>query len=781
MHIQVHGLPLEAERPDRVAATPVARAAGAADALELIDDPQEWSAFSRPWSGDAALIESSVVVAGMQCAACAQGLEAALRAVPGVLRAEVSAASGRASVVWSKDATRPSGWMRAIERSGYTVLPANDAAAHAIRQREGRQALWRWLVAGLCMMQVMMYAYPAYVAQPGDLSLEMERLLRWASWVLTLPVMLFSCAGFFQNAWRDMANRRVGMDLPVALGLLITFAVSTAGTFEPQGIFGREVFFDSLTMFVFFLLTGRWLELRLRSRTAGALESALNRLPEAVQRRAQDGSFALVAARRLRPGDTIRVLPGQAFAADGCIVQGETSVDQSLLTGESRPLALGQGDDVIAGSHNLVASVQVRVLRVGDDTRFAQIVALMRAAAAAKPRLALLADRVAKPFLTAVVVSALLAAAFWWPSDPQRALMVAVAVLIVTCPCALSLATPAAMLAAAGSLARAGVLLRNIQALEAAARVDTVVFDKTGTLTSEALRVDLLATREGISGERAWAMATALAQHSLHPVSRALALAGASAAGPQRWTAQRAVEEVGQGVRSWAAPGQADAPAVALRLGSAQFCGVAGQDPDTGHIFLSDAHGWLATFSLAQAVRPDASSTIAALRDSGMAVYMLSGDGAGASRAVAQAIGIDRFESGRTPAQKLQFLRELQAAGHRTAVVGDGLNDAPALAGADVSFAFGPAVPLARAQADFIVAGGQLIRVAQTLMLARRTMTVVRQNLGWALAYNLACVPLALVGWIPAWMAGLGMATSSLVVVGNALRLSRGLALPGPA
>ncbi|HVL45017.1 MAG TPA: HAD-IC family P-type ATPase, partial [Acidovorax sp.] len=466
--------------------------------VELLDDPQEWLAFGRPCtpagsplassaadspSADPASTawDSQVVLEGMHCAACALTIEDALRAVPGVVQADVSAATRRARVVWHPAQVKPSQWMEAVRRAGYRAMPAMDALARDQRLRESRRALWRWLVAGFCMMQVMMYAWPAYVAQPGDLSGEMEQLLRWASWVITLPMVVFSCGPFFTSALRDIRLRRVSMDLPVALGMAITFVVSTAGTFDPAGIFGREVYYDSLTMFVFFLLTGRWLELRLRDRTAGALEAVMNRLPDSVERRAGDGSFTRVATRRIVVGDTIRVLPGEAFPADGRITAGSTHADEALLTGESTPVARPAGSSVTAGSYNLQAPVEVLVQGTGAQTRFAQIVALMESASLQKPRLAQLADRIARPFLVAVLLAAVLAAAYWWPSDPGHALMVAVAVLIVTCPCALSLATPVAMLTAAGTLARHGVLVRNLQGLEALAQVDTLVFDKTGT------------------------------------------------------------------------------------------------------------------------------------------------------------------------------------------------------------------------------------------------------------------------------------------------------------
>ena len=785
-------------RPGAPASSPahppdaVSNAEPAAHAV-LLDDPQEWSAFGRPVgpTGQAAedpascAWDSQVVLDGMHCAACALTIEDALRSVPGVLQADVSAATRRARVVWQPSQVQPSQWMDAVHKAGYRAMPAMDAFAREQRQRENRRALWRWLVAGFCMMQVMMYAWPAYVAQPGDLTGEMEQLLRWASWVITLPMVVFSCGPFFSSALRDIRLRRVSMDLPVALGMAITFVVSTAGTFDPAGIFGKEVYYDSLTMFVFFLLTGRWLELRLRDRTAGALEAVMNRLPDSVERRTADGSFVRVATRRVVAGDTIRVLPGEAFPADGRITLGSTHADESLLTGESTPVARPVGSTVTAGSYNLQAPVEVHVEGTGGQTRFAQIVALMESASLQKPRLAQLADRIARPFLVAVLVAAGLAAVYWWPSDPGHALMVAVAVLIVTCPCALSLATPVAMLTAAGTLARHGVLVRNLQGLEALAHVDTVVFDKTGTLTRDGMALQAVHTAHGWSTEEVLAMAASLARHSMHPASRAV-VAAAAALDDGRWAVTDLQEEAGQGlvarVHDRLGAGQ---PARQVRLGSAHHAGVAPEDAGSAlQVVLSEQHvsgavSELARFDLVEDLRAEAPAVVTALERGGVAVQLLSGDRVGAVQRVAAQAGIAQAAGECTPQGKLAALQALQAGGHQVAMVGDGLNDGPVLAGAHVSFAFGRAVPLAQSQADFVVLGDSLALVPQTVLLARRTLRVVRQNLWWAAGYNALCVPLAVVGWMPAWLAGLGMALSSLLVVLNAARLARDLpALP---
>ena len=771
------------------AASPQALRAGGEQRFSgqnLLDDPAEWPTFGRPaqGAGEREHWESHLVIEGMHCAACALTIEDALRGVPGVDQVEVSAANQRARVVWDARVVRPSQWLNAVHDAGYRALPAVDAAAREQRVREHRRALWRWLVAGFCMMQVMMYAWPAYIAQPGDLTAEMEALLRWASWVITLPVVLFACGPFFTNALADIRHRRVSMDLPVALGMAITFCVSTLGTFQPEGVFGREVYFDSLTMFVFFLLTGRWLELRLRERTAGALEALMNRLPDSVERRSGDGSFVRVPVRRLATGDVVRVLPGEAFPSDGRLTAGSSRVDEALLTGESTPRWRTVGASVCAGSINLEAMVEMEVVRLGADTRFGEIVALMERASLQKPRLAQLADRVARPFLVFVLLAALAALLWWWSNDPQHALMVAVSVLIVTCPCALSLATPVAMLSAAGALAREGVLVRNLQALETLADIDTVVFDKTGTLTSDSMVLRHTHAVDDLSRYTALQLAAALARHSLHPVSRALVVAAEQALpqGASPWEVNDVVETPGRGLSAQVRATGSTERARTLLLGSAEHVGAALPERDCVQVCM----GWLedavpnrmsARFELDEQLRDDAQPALHALAQAGIAVQILSGDRSASVGRVARRAGIAKWAGDCTPSDKLDALCTLQASGHRVAMVGDGLNDGPVLAAAHVSFAFGSAVPLARLRSDFVVLGGQLRLIAQCALFARKTLRVVRQNLWWAAGYNALCVPLAIAGFMPAWLAGLGMAASSLLVVLNAARLAGALPL----
>jgi Cu2+-exporting ATPase len=749
------------------ASVPPADRAGAPHAL---DDPQEWAGFGRPLDGaEGGRWESYLALTGMHCPACSLTVEEVLGRCPGVQSVQVNGATETARLVWSPAAGRPSQWLAALQGAGYGALPAGDRLAAEPREREQRRLLWRWLVAGFCMMQVMMYAAPAYLAGPGEMTPDALALLRWASWLLTLPVLLFSCQPYFAGAWRDLRGGRVGMDVPVALGIAIAFGASTAATFDPQGPLGAEVWFDSVTMFVFFLLSGRLLEQRLRDRTAGALEALMRRLPQQVERERPDGGTETVALRRLVAGDVVRVRPGEMVPADGRVLDGESRIDEALLTGESRALLRRRGHAVVAGSHNLTGSLRIEVERVGESTRYAQIVALMESASVDKPRLARLADRIASPFLAFVLLAAAGAALAWWPQGPSHALGIAIAVLIVTCPCALSLATPAASLAAAGALARRGVLVRRLEALETGAAIDTVLFDKTGTLTEDRITVTAVHTREGIDATLAQRLAAALARHSLHPAARAVARVG----GEVGWRAEDVREVAGSGVEATVSGDSGWQPR-RLRLGSARFCAA----PVSGAEFVSQVHladesGWLASFSLDEALRPDAPRAVATLLRRGLQVQLLSGDHAAAVQRLARRAGIDTSWGRQSPEDKLRRIERLQSQGHRVAMVGDGMNDGPGLARADLSVALGQAVPVAQARADFIVPGGQVEAVPLLLLQARRTHRIVRQNLAWAAAYNAVCVPLALVGWMPPWLAGLGMAASSLAVVLNAARLAR--------
>jgi Cu2+-exporting ATPase len=716
--------------------------------------------------------ESVFALQGMYCAACAGIIESALMDVPGVARADVNSASQRVLVRWDPGQARASQLVAAVQAAGYRALPAQHEAARVARQRESRRALWRLFVAGFCMMQVMMLTTPAYLAAPGDIAPDLAGLLRWAAWVLTLPVLLFSAGPFFGNAWRSLRQNKIGMDVPVALGIAITFIAGTGATFQPEGVFGADAYLDSLTMFVAFLLGGRWLELRARARSTEALDALLQRLPDSVERLDENGVAHTVPVARLCVGDRVRVAAGQAFPGDGHVLEGSTQVDEAMLSGESRPVERGVGDAVVGGSVNLAAPVVVGLQRIGEGTRYQQIVELLQHALTQRPSVMRAADRLAGPFLLGVLVLAAVAAAAWSVIDPTRAVWVAVSVLIVTCPCALSLATPAALLSAAGGLARRGVLVQRLDAIEALAKVDTACFDKTGTLTQD--RLVLASTVLAPTADRAMLLARAatLAVLSHHPLS--IALVQSLPLAQHSW--RDACEVPGQGIEA------VDEQGRRWRLGAAAWVGVntvaqaALAQAARPHVacapWPSSAEEQVC-FEFDEALRPDAQTALDSLRMQGLSVQLLSGDAEASVLAIAGRLGLGQAQGGATPEDKLTAIKRLQAEGHRVLMVGDGLNDGPVLACADVSFALAHGSALAQQRSDFIVLNSRLDEVPAAHRLAQRSVRVMRQNLAWALIYNAACVPLALAGMLPPWAAGAGMALSSLLVVLNALRLSR--------
>jgi Cu2+-exporting ATPase len=750
----------------------------------VVDDPIEQGRYTRWVTGAAGekLGESSLHLSGMYCAACAGIIERAIGAVEGVRSVQVSAAAQRATVRWDPERTRPSALIEAVRGAGYEAVPDAAAPARALRRREHRQALWRLFVASFCAMQVMMMATPSYVAGPGELAPDLWQLLAWGSWLLSLPVLAFSAGPYFSGAWRALRQRRISMEVPVALGLAITFIASTGATFDPGGLFGDEVYFDSLTMFVSFLLAARYLELLARHRAAQALESALACLPETAWRVAIDGRVEAVSVHRLRPGDLVRVPVGQAFPADGVLQGGATRADESLLSGESQAVAKADGAALVAGSVNLGAPVLMRVQRVGADTRFEAIVSMMRSAMSQRPAAARLADRWAAPFLWVVLLLAAGGAAVWSVIDPSRAVWVAVAVLIVTCPCALSLAAPAALTAAARGLARRGVMVQRLDAIEALAKAQHFFFDKTGTLTEDRLAlvaVTLTPAGQGVFADTtaATVRAASLATWSSHPLSRALAATGAAGesgesvgsgrAGPAA-PAWSAIEELaGLGMSAHDEAGRA------WRLGAAAWVDATATAGDAAQVWLGCDGRALAAFRFEEALRPGAAEALQALRDEGLKITVLTGDTPERALALARRIGVSDVRAGVTPEAKLAAVAAAQAAGQRVAMVGDGINDAPVLARADVSLAMGQGALVSRSQADAVIASNQLGDLVRARRTAQQALRIVRQNFVWAGSYNALCIPLALAGWLPPWAAGLGMALSSLVVVFNALRAAR--------
>ncbi|MBB3193842.1 heavy metal translocating P-type ATPase [Roseateles terrae] len=799
-----------------------------------------WLSFSE-WLTETDA-RSRLRLSGMHCAACAGLIETLLLRQPGVRAAQVSPATQRLTLDWAPAEVSLDVLRRELRRAGYDCAPDLATPTRELRRREHRQAIWRLFVAGFLMMQVMMLAWPAYVAAPGEMTPDVQALLRWGQWVLTLPVMLMAAGPFFQAAWSQLRSRRLGMDVPVVVGLTVAFVAGTGATLDPAGPFGHEVYFDSITMFVAFLLAARYLELRARHRAIEALEQVSGALPDQVERLRDDGGSDWVAAEALQPDDRVRVPAGQRIPADAVVLQGQGAVDESLLSGESRPVARTVGDEVLAGSINLHGVLLLKVRQVGAATRLSGLQRLMEQAFQERPAMLKASDRMAGVFLAGVMTLALGAALAWQFIDPSRAVAVAVSVLIVTCPCALSLAAPAAWVAAAGRLARQGLLLSRLEALEALARTTHVVMDKTGTLTSPQLA---LAAQwpERLDRQAAhWAFSLAAASH--HPLSRALLLAlqeqdalkagpgcaladeamtsegGVAGIGPRSAAgttgsnddhfsetfAATATEHAGRGLtltdmagRVWrlGAPHWAIAPATttttttvksatvastaiiestgcAGRASTSTLAATAAPVPlDDAQLVLSCDGFPRAAWRFDEQLREDAHDAVADCQALGLSVTLLSGDQPSRVVQAAARAGITDWQGGASPEDKLARVSSLQQQGAHVLMLGDGINDAPVLARAQASIAMGQGADLAKVRADALLVQPRLRALPEAVALSRRTVRVVRQNLGWALFYNAACVPMALVGWLPPWAAGLGMALSSCAVIGNAARLGR--------
>ena len=701
---------------------------------------------------------ASFTVEGIRCAACVWLIERRLHGLPGVLDVSLNVATERLFVRWDPSGCRASNILRTLRAIGYIAYPY-DARRHGEQLERARKKLFRQLfVAGLSMMQVMMYAVPVYMADDGTMDAAMTALMHWAAFFLTLPAVLYSAQPFFKGAWRDLRRGTAGMDVPVALGIGAAFAGSLQALVSGNG----DVYFDSVTMFVFLLLGSRYLELGARRKAAGALERLQQGLPPSALRLRGDPQrrdTELVTASSLRVGDLVLVRAGQAAPADGMIVEGGTDVDLALLTGESRTQRRGVGDLVPGGAVNAGDAIVLRVTSTAHDSTLAMLVRLVERAGQGKPALALWADRVAAWFVLGLLVLTVLAYFAWLQVDPNpdKAWQVAIAVLVVSCPCALSLATPTALAAATDRLLRRGVLSVQPHTLETFDRATHVVFDKTGTLTHGRPVLRQTLSVGSLAGFDCLRIAAALEADNPHPLALGIREAAIGQPG-EAARAERTQSVVGQGVEGWV-------DGRYYRLGSASWvAGVAGgmaraaAPVGTTSVWLGNSEGWLARFDLADGLRADAAEVVRRIRASGKTVILLSGDEQHAAQAVAARLGISTAIGGKLPQEKLAYVRRLQQDGAIVAMVGDGING-----GAE----------LAQLHADGVLMGDSLAPLADTLDTARRTLAVIRQNLTWATVYNVAAIPAAATGLLNPWLAGIGMAASSAVVVLNALRLRK--------
>jgi Cu2+-exporting ATPase len=722
--------------------------------------------YARTPADGRGLNEATLSIEGIRCAACAWLNERHVAQLPGVADVSVNYATHRMRVRWDAGRIALSCILKSISDLGYRARPFDPARHAEAAATTRRSSLKRLAIAGLGMMQVMMFSVPIYIAGEGDIAPDQLRLMLWASFIITLPVLIYSGAEFFTASWRGVRHGRLTMDVPVALGLTTAFMASTWATVVGRG----DVYFDSVTMFVFLLLGARFLEQELRFKAGNAVDQITSTLPASAQRLVDfpySRNVERVALASISAGDCLLVPAGMCIPADGAVIEGISTIDESLVTGESRPVTKRAGDALIAGTVNQVSPLIIRSTRVGADSTVAHIARLVERALAEKPAVARLADRAAGWFVVTLLTLTLATIAFWWNVAPERLLPITIALLVITCPCALGLAAPAALTAGTYRLTRLGLLPTRGHAMETLTKVTDVVIDKTGTLTVG--RPQLIQVRQlsDMSESQAINIAAALEAASEHPLGKAL-----FALPHEPLLACNITNHPGGGIEGMV-------EGRSYRIGSVGFVsGLAGPpprfrvEPGKTTVALGCAAGWSAAFVFADALRADARDAIARLHALGKQVHLLSGDSPEVTARVAAQAEIARSRGGVSPAQKLDYVQNLQRGGAVVAMVGDGVNDAPGLGGAQVSIAMGSGTDVAQSAADFVLLSGNLGAIPRGIAIARSARRIMSQNLAWAAAYNLVAVPLAALGLVTPWVAAIGMASSSLIVVLNALRLA---------
>ncbi|MEA2025960.1 MAG: heavy metal translocating P-type ATPase [Chloroflexota bacterium] len=740
-------------------------------------------------------IEFSVGVEGMTCASCVNRIERFLHKADGITAANVNLATERATVAIDPAVAGRAEVVAAIEAAGYDVRPErvptemaalslDDADPDAdLRAREMRDLGIRAIVSIVVAIAIMVL-----MLWPSAFGMSMMEL----NWLLLIPatfVQFWAGGVFLRNAWRQARHRTVSMDTLVALGTMAAWGYSVMVTLAPSLVTAAGIepvtYFDSSAMIIGLILTGRWMEARAKSRASGAV-AALVGLGARTARRVEGDAETDVPIEEIRPGDLVRVRPGEKVPVDGIVVAGSSSLDESMLTGEPLPVVRGEGDPVIGATLNGSGTIVLRATHVGRDAVLGQIVRMVRDAQGSKAPIQRVADRVIEWFVPLVLALAAFTFVAWWVSGPEPALTLAlvsaISVLIIACPCAMGLATPTAVMVGTGRAAESGVLIRGGAALETAGRVDTVVFDKTGTLTAGRPEVSAVRAAGEHDADTIVALAAAVERGSEHPLGGAIL----SEAQRRAVTIEEGVDFsalTGRGVS--ARVGEHDVlvgnSALLLEAGAAGAAVEALASPDgTLHstVFVAVDGVPFGAIDIADTIKPGAAEAVRELRDAGIAVHLLSGDSATAAEAVAREVGIDVVIAEVLPRDKVAHIEGLQAEGHLVAMVGDGINDAPALARADVGIAIGTGTDVAMEASDITLVGGDPRLVGSAIRLSRETLRVIRQNLGWAFGYNILLIPVAMGLLYPLLglrldpiLAAVAMAFSSVSVVLNSLRL----------
>ncbi|HEY5761486.1 MAG TPA: heavy metal translocating P-type ATPase [Steroidobacter sp.] len=739
------------------------------DKWHVYADPQFAARYTRTSNEQTSV---TLLIEGLRCSACSWLIDQVLRRHAGVHDVSVNAATGRAGVTWDSAKLNLADIMRSIAQLGYVPHPVTDETVTRALREERRDSLKRLAVAGFGMMQVMMFAVAVYSAELANEVMEPALLsyFRIVSLLVATPVMFYAGAPILLSAWNSLRSRSIGMDVPVSIALVLAYGASVWNALSSAG---GEVYFDSVTMFIFFLTLGRFVQMSVRQHTAGVTDALARQLPSIAHRVGPNG-IDDVPVTSLRIGDVIQVRRGEVLPADGQLLDSEAHIDEAMLTGESLPVHHQVGHRVVAGTLNVDGPINITVAALGGDTALSHIVALMQRAQTYKPAMARNADAAAARFLGYVLIGAGLTCAAWLTIDPSQAFAATLAVLVVACPCAFAIAMPAALASATANLGRHGILLTDPDALESLAKVDHIVFDKTGTLTRGELRVAKCSSLANHPAAQCLHIAALLERASEHPLARAFL--------PylDKGSVENLLTVAGRGVQ-----GRIDGRL--YRIGTPDFVAELrhGQhqvsppaELSGSVIMLGNEQHALAWFELTDSLRPAAASAVNQLRSLNIEPLILSGDGPSAVQTVAQQCGITEYHARRTAKEKLTHVLDLQKAGKRIVVIGDGVNDAPVLGAADVSIAMGRGAALAHASAGLVLVSDNLAALPEAVLLARCTLRIAKQNLLWAAIYNLGSIPLAALGFIPPWLAALGMSLSSVAVMLNSTRLLPRAAAP---
>ena len=715
--------------------------------------------------------EASFLIVGINCAACVWLIETYLGEIPGVQSVQINFSNNLMKLVWDPQQLKVSEILQAVSRVGYQAQPYTREARYRLLDQQRRQLLKRLGITAALAMQIMVISVALYSGDWFGINAEIASFLKRVGLLLVVPIMVYSAKPFFRGAISSLTLGRAGMDVPISLGILLAFGASFWAIVQDSG----EVYFDSIAMFVFFILGARYIELTTRIQGSRAMESLTAAIP-AIANRVSDDHIEKVPVAELLPGDLVQVNPGAVVPVDGQIVEGQSDFNESLLTGESLPVARKTNDLVIAGSINIEQPVKLRVIQSGEETVLSSIQQLADAAAMDKPRITQIAESIAGWFIAAVLVIAFASLVSGLLGDNPDWLPRTIALLVVSCPCALSLATPLALSAASSSIVSRGLFVVRQHALETLARTTHIIFDKTGTLSNGELSLAKVLPLAELTPKQCTAIAIALEAQSDHPIARSIRQKKSNNPIPP---AVEVRHHAGAGIS-----GQVETQN--YLLGSLKFLkqqnsklpvdsiqSETSDQQDKIIIYLADQERIVAAFLFEDEIKPGAFELIDYLHRQGIATSLLSGDRVELVRQVAEQLKIESFHAECLPQQKLEVIRQLIEKGDIVTMVGDGINDAPALSLAHLSIAVAADINLSSANADMVMMNRHIEELGTALTQARRTRSVVRQNVIWALMYNFTAIPLALIGLVPPWLAALGMSLSSVVVVANSSRLLR--------